>query len=86
MPPPCAACAAPAAPLACARCKSAFYCSASCQRTAWRAHKGGCVAGAADELPELGMLEKALDCSTCGSDALRACLGCCREPYCDEQC
>ena len=87
MPPPCAACAAPAAPLACARCKCAFYCAAACQRAAWGAHKGVCVAGAADGLPALGEWEKPHRCSTCGADGvLKGCLGCKCAPYCDDQC
>ena len=87
MPPPCAACAAPAAPLACARCRCAFYCAAACQRAAWGAHKGVCVAGAADELPALGEWSKMCSCLACGTDgALRACLDCRCAYYCDEQC
>ena len=87
MPPPCAACAAPAAPLACARCKCAFYCSAACQRAAWGAHKGSCVAGVADALPALGRSVDTCRCSTCGVDGARMlCRGCGCAPYCDEQC
>ena len=87
MPPPCAACAAPAAPLACARCKCAFYCGAACQRAAWGAHKGACVAGAADGLPALVKLSKPYRCSTCGADAAWvACLACGCAIYCDERC
>ena len=87
MPPPCSACAAPAAPLACARCKCAFYCSAACQRAAWGAHKGVCVAGAADGLPGLGKWVEPQRCLTCGSDgALGSCDGCECATYCAEQC
>jgi hypothetical protein len=87
MPPPCAACAAPAAPLACARCRCAFYCGAACQRAAWGAHKGVCVAGAAAALPALAMWKTPRCCSTCGADGVLAgCLGCKCAAYCNEQC
>ena len=87
MPPPCAACAAPAAPLACARCKCAFYCAAACQRAAWGAHKGVCVAGVADGLPALGRWKEPRRCLTCGADGVRAfCLACKCAYYCDDQC
>ena len=87
MPPPCAACAAPAAALACARCKCAFYCAAACQRAAWGAHKGVCVAGAAGGLPALGKWPEPHHCSMCGAGGVRMlCLGCGCASYCDEQC
>ena len=41
--PPCANCAAPAKHK-CARCKTAPYCGAPCQKAHWRAHKPECVA------------------------------------------
>ena len=38
----CSHCGAAGAPFSCSRCKSSFYCGASCQKTGWPSHKVHC--------------------------------------------
>ena len=49
----CALCGCPGASRRCARCRSVHYCSPGCQRSHWKAHKGGCAAHA-DYEPSAG--------------------------------
>ena len=42
MPKKCSFCAAPCKNRKCARCKKAVYCSAACQKSAWKTHKAEC--------------------------------------------
>ena len=44
----CAACGSPHNLAACAKCRSTFYCSKSCQRADWDSHKRACKAQAED--------------------------------------
>ena len=42
MPKKCSFCAAPCKNRKCARCKKVVYCSAACQKSAWKTHKAEC--------------------------------------------
>jgi hypothetical protein len=58
----CFTCTQPPAPglslLRCSRCKNAYYCSKSCQKTAWKLHKYDCErAGAANSPSPSSMLQ-----------------------------
>ena len=84
----CAACGSTAdVKLRCSRCKRVWYCSAACQRTDWRAHRGGCDPGVAvARLDDFAYA--APTCGRCGAFAVgvdeaagpweryRACCGC----------
>ncbi|KAH8048188.1 hypothetical protein JL720_15901 [Aureococcus anophagefferens] len=57
-----------AATLKCSRCRSAWYCSRSCQRSDWKAHKATCEPGL--ELEPLADFSRAAPtCAACGGAA-----------------